>query len=213
MITVAVAGVLLLIVHISNSRKPKPVKKHAETPAAAANPMPAASPTVAAPATSKTPASSHSSRGSSTKSGHSAPHENNDQPDNFQPKLRQELEKVVVLYASWPGTTSRKILLTRLQHEQPFITDGAVKKIALEWSNTPATFKVAIKGVVQASNLTALPNNPNSATTAVYLMLERNFTPASGKPYSQAGVQGYSVNMQIIDRQWHVVAIAPQTNG
>jgi hypothetical protein len=93
---------------------------------------------------------------------------------------------------------------------EPPITEDTVKRIGEEWQRTPASFMMDIKGVTMVSNLTAEGDNPNKASATVFLNVVRRFKPASGEPYSQPGVQAYTVNLQVIDRQWRVVAIAPE---
>jgi hypothetical protein len=201
-------GVAVIAIILRNNQPA--IKSAKVTPPSQLKPLPAEQPTVAVVApTTSTHTSVHTSPATTAKS-----HEPNEANSNITPELQSKLKKVVALYASWPGAVPMQTLLTELRHEQPFITNGALTKISTEWNSTPrTTFRLQVKGIVMVSRLIAAPRNPNNGLVTVFVSLERHFKPVSARPYSQIAVQPYTVNMQIINREWHVTMIAPQSAG
>lgn len=199
---------LFLFFHFSGGNKSRPSTARSTSTPTATRPFPAAAPTVTPEKHSSR--SSPSVKKSPAKGSKAPPHEDEDETSNVLPDLRHKLTRVVRLYASWPGAIARSALLTKLRREEPFITEGTVRKIAAEWNNTPQSFMMEVKGVTMVSNLLSAGGNPNNATVTVFLNVVRRFKPASGAPYNQPGVQAYTVNLQVINRQWRAVAIAPE---
>jgi hypothetical protein len=205
---VALLVVLFVGLHYINARnrsanKDRPTSSQPSAPM----PLPAEAPTVA-PSSKATPSKE-------TKPKESRPTKNeanDDGESNIQPGLQRKIGRVVKLYASWPGSTPRKVLLGQLRSEEPFITESAVQKIGTEWNNTPVptTFKMAPQKVVNISNLYAFPHQTSRGTATVFLAVRKLFKPVSGKAYSQPAVLPYTVTMEVIGRQWRVAGIAPQ---
>jgi hypothetical protein len=139
--------------------------------------------------------------------------DNDDGESNIKPELQRKLRRVVLLYASWPGSIPRQTLAKQLRDEEPFITDDAVKKIEAEWGPLPLTFRVNPQGVVSISDLHLLPQQPDKGTAEVFVMLHKHFMPVGGKPDDQTAVQTYSVTLQVINQEWHVISIAPQSGN
>jgi hypothetical protein len=212
-------GVAVIAIILRNNQPA--IKSAKVTPPIQLKPLPAEQPTVAVVApTTSTHTSVHTVVKGSKPKEKSSPattaksHEPNEANSNITPELQSKLKKVVALYASWPGAVPMQTLLTELRHEQPFITNGALTKISTEWNSTPrTTFRLQVKGIVMVSRLIAAPRNPNNGLVTVFVSLERHFKPVSARPYSQIAVQPYTVNMQIINREWHVTMIAPQSAG
>jgi hypothetical protein len=201
----AVVAGLALLFFITHAQKSNHAAQ-ADNPHNAETPLPAEAPTVVAPAkkVQTKPLRPKKHHPSTKLKG------NDDGESNILPDLQHRLGRVVKLYASWPGATSRAELTKKLQGEEPFITEDAAKRIETEWKNTPPTIKLVPGKVVNISDLIALPNQSSTAVATVFLTLSKFFKPASGKPYSQTAVQSFTVSLQIIDRQWHVIGIAPQ---
>ncbi len=174
------------------------------------SPMPAGSPTVKLPLNA-IKATTTSRSASRQKTIVRNPHENQGKSNNLSASLQAKLRQAVLLFASWPSSTPQRVLLGKLREEQPFVTAAAIQQIASEWRNVPVTFNLKAKGVIQISNLVAIPGNPNGAAVTVFVSLIRHFMPVSGMPYNQDGVQAFTVNMLVINRQWCVVGIAPQS--
>jgi hypothetical protein len=204
----AVIGIVV-VVFITHSNKAHPPRQ-IETPQTVATPLPAEAPTVTEP--KKTV---HDKTAPKHKEHDASKHgeDNDDGESNIQPDTLRKLGRVVWLYASWPGQTPKTSLIKELRGEEPFITEDTVKKIETEWNNTPRTFEIAPKKVVNISDLLSSPNQPGVATATVFLTIDKLFKPVSGKPYSQTAVQPYTVKLQIINRQWRIVGIAPQSGS
>jgi hypothetical protein len=200
---------VIAFVRYANMHAKQHHHKSAAQPPSVTKPLPAAAPTVAMPRQTPSP------KPHKTKEYSSSPDENNDDGEsNIRLSTQRELGHVVKLYASWSGPASQETLVRKLKSKEPFITNEAVTKIQAEWNNTPplTTFKIVPLRVVNISNLYALPLEPDKGTATVFLAVRKLFTPVSTKPYSQTAVQPYTVNMQVISRQWRVVGIVPQNN-
>jgi hypothetical protein len=127
---------------------------------------------------------------------------------NLTPDLGATLKQIVKLYASWPGTTTKKRLIRGLQMEQPYITAEAIKHFKEEWIRTPTTVKLTVKRVDLEPSFFASATNPNSADITAFVQLKKQFKPVTGHPYTQLATQLYVINLRIIKRRWTVVGIA-----
>jgi hypothetical protein len=130
---------------------------------------------------------------------------------NLTPDLRARLEQIVKLYASWPGTVSKKTLIRQLELQKPYITNTAIEQIKQGWALPATTFKLTVKGVDLEPGFIASSTNPNSADIMAYVRLKTRFTPVSGAPYVKSATRPYDVKLRIIKRRWTVVGIAPQS--
>jgi hypothetical protein len=143
--------------------------------------------------------------------GKPSPGVTENESSNITPDLRSRLERIVRLYASWPGTVPKKMLIRRLEMEKPFITSDAINRIKEEWTLRVRTVELTVLNVEVAPGFTASTSDPNSANAVVYVRLRKRFKPVSRKPYTKLSNQPYSVNLRIIKRNWTVVGITPQS--
>jgi hypothetical protein len=198
-------AVIALLVIVLIVRSPNDTKSSNPSLAGPAHnkPMPAGDPTVTPPP-SKEKTDNEKPKVKPAKDDHEL--------SSLGAEFRKKVAKVVRIYASWPGDTSRTKLLELLEQEEPLITDDAIDRIEEVWSNTPLlTFKVNVKHVNLDPELSADFAGASDAVLMAYVTLAKRFTPVSGKPYNEKATQTYEVHLEIIQRKWRIVGINPLT--